>query len=826
MWWRNLGRFALHFRRGVVALSLIPAVAALSASKEPAPSVRMFEGNFASTKTYADPFNDVDVDVIFSNGGETWRVPAFWHGGSTWTVRFAPPQPGDYTYHLESTDTANPDLNGHDSRVTVRPYTGTNPLLKRGTPRVSANKRYFEYADGTPFYWLGDTWWTGLSDRIPWEGFQKLTADRKEKGFTVVQIVAGMIPNNEEEAPVDEGYRNEGGAVYDPAFKQINPKYFDFADRRIVNLVDAGIAPAIVGAWHQAMRQMGLAKMKKHWRYIIARYAAYPVFWIVGGEVYDPSLEEAERVPPTKTVPIDELRVPGWSDVARYIRTIDPMHHPVTVHELPPPYRPPLNDDSLTDFDLFQPSHMGWPSIAVEIALLDYTRSRTWIQKPEVVGEIGYEGIGATHLEDFQRVAFWLGMLNGAAGFTYGSNPVFEAYSADKPFQRYKYTFYTWEDGINLPGGNQDSLAANLLRQFSWWEFEPHPEWVSPRGTTLLKPRNKGDDLNIGNFLDGFFAASFPQPLNMDYPAGEWKAEGGNFFLPYAAGIPGKVRFVYVPCFALACSFASSTAPTILGLETGVKYRAFYWDPTLGVKIDLGDVQRPAPGAIIETSKIENGDESRWTLMGAKPRMGSGEMSANGNSLAIAGSVKEADLVGSVDGHSDSDAALVLRYHDPENYLAAMYSRKDQSVFLFERKDGFDGSPLGRTPAPGLGRDFHLKAEARGKWAEVSISDGTHSYTSSIIAVNDATAGGAGLRHDDDGGEQRFTKFELQKSPALPPDGPIDRKLYDAQGKYRGEAKGLGWDELWVEKIILLDSYRPPKLPIPQDWVLVLKGEN
>jgi hypothetical protein len=56
----------------------------------------------------------------------------------------------------------------------------------------------------------------------------------------------------------------------------------------------------------------------------------------------------------------------------------------------------------------------------------------------------------------------------------------------------------------------------------------------------------------------------------------------------------------------------------------------------------------------------------------------------------------------------------------------------------------------------------------------------------------------------------------------VPADGPIDRKIYDAQGKYRGELKGRGWDDLWAEKIILLDSYRPPALPIPQDWVLIL----
>ena len=30
----------------------------------------------------------------------------------------------------------------------------------------------------------------------------------------------------------------------------MNPKYFDFADRRIKHLVDEGMVPAIVGGWH------------------------------------------------------------------------------------------------------------------------------------------------------------------------------------------------------------------------------------------------------------------------------------------------------------------------------------------------------------------------------------------------------------------------------------------------------------------------------------------------------------------------------------------------------------------------------------------------
>lgn len=57
-------------------------------------------------------------------------------------------------------------------------------------------------------------------------------------------------------------------------------------------------------------------------------------------------------------------------------------------------------------------------------------------------------------------------------------------------------------------------------------------------------------------------------------------------------------------------------------------------------------------------------------------------------------------------------------------------------------------------------------------------------------------------------------------------DDHLERKLYDARGGYRGELRGPGWDDFGKDKIILLDAYRPEKLPIPQDWVLVLEARK
>ena len=206
-----------------------------------------FEASFRSAKAYTNAFLDVEVNVVFSQGDQQWTVPAFWAGGNKWTVRFAPPAPGEYRYRITCTDPANADLNGKEQVLHVKACQGDNPLLKHGFVQIAAEQRHFAYADGTPFLWLGDTWWKCLCQRMTWEGFQELTADRKAKGFNVVQIVCGPYPD---EAVFQASWENEGGKPYlTRDFSAVNPKYFDCADRRIKHLVDSGIVPAIVGGW-------------------------------------------------------------------------------------------------------------------------------------------------------------------------------------------------------------------------------------------------------------------------------------------------------------------------------------------------------------------------------------------------------------------------------------------------------------------------------------------------------------------------------------------------------------------------------------------------
>jgi len=97
----------------------------------------------------------------------------------------------------------------------------------------------------------------------------------------VIQIIAGLYPDM---PAFDRRGANEAGYPWGADYARINPKYFDMADLRIQELVNRGLVPCIVGRWGYFLGFMGLAKIKQHWRNIVARWGAYPVIWCLAGE--------------------------------------------------------------------------------------------------------------------------------------------------------------------------------------------------------------------------------------------------------------------------------------------------------------------------------------------------------------------------------------------------------------------------------------------------------------------------------------------------------------------------------------------------------------
>src|SRR5678815_2392146 len=54
--------------------------------------------------------------------------------------------------------------------------------------KVSENRRYLQYEDGRPFFYLGDTAWE-LFHRLNREEATQYLTNRAQKGFTVIQAV-------------------------------------------------------------------------------------------------------------------------------------------------------------------------------------------------------------------------------------------------------------------------------------------------------------------------------------------------------------------------------------------------------------------------------------------------------------------------------------------------------------------------------------------------------------------------------------------------------------------------------------------------------------
>ncbi|HSI24386.1 MAG TPA: DUF5060 domain-containing protein, partial [Methylotenera sp.] len=99
-----------------------------------------------SSKQYKDPFNEIEINAIFTEpSGRIVRIPAFWAGNSTWRLRYASAVIGLHQFTTECSDVTNADLHQTSGEVTISAYVGNNPLLRHGPLRVSHDHRHFAH---------------------------------------------------------------------------------------------------------------------------------------------------------------------------------------------------------------------------------------------------------------------------------------------------------------------------------------------------------------------------------------------------------------------------------------------------------------------------------------------------------------------------------------------------------------------------------------------------------------------------------------------------------------------------------------------------------
>jgi hypothetical protein len=310
---------------------------------------QMQEIELRASRAYANPYVDVECWVELTGPGFSKRVYGFWDGGDTFRVRVVATAPGAWRWTSGSNQPADAGLNGHTGSFTAVDWTGPekqqNPN-RRGFLRPTVNGHALQYADGTPFFLLGDTWLGAVTWRLPITGrpadpdyqadagvtFEQAVALRKRQGFNSVSMIAAfptwasdqypatyadrkgvfyrnaweafgvMVPGDKPTAKAmhdERGFRPfemVPGSEGLPDYDRIVPQFFASLDRKMRHLDDQGfvamletIRRDVAPPW-KAYSNFN-ESYARFLQYMVARYGAFNmIFSKVHFDIYLPNL--------------------------------------------------------------------------------------------------------------------------------------------------------------------------------------------------------------------------------------------------------------------------------------------------------------------------------------------------------------------------------------------------------------------------------------------------------------------------------------------------------------------------------------------------------
>jgi len=405
-----------------------------------------------------------------SQGGKgEYRVGGFWDGGRTWRVRFAPPLPGVWTYRSTSAD---PGLNGRIGRFRCASWSGeqkrANPT-RRGFVRVCRTGRrrgrHFEYSDGTPMLYLGDTWWNWTKRAIPFGRFKTLVDDRAAKGFNVGQL---FFPGS--------GWHGDS-SLLDETCTKPDLSHIQHVEKMIRYANARGITVWVHGWWAERnMKDRTSTRNMRRWcRYMVHRLGAYNVIWVVAGEY--------------NKFNYGGLGLEFWKGLGRLIDREDPYGRIIGVHPAPPTWKggaeapqwstaEVLHNEPWLDYNQCQTGHGRWKNELIPLIVRSaYSRKPA---KPIVVTEPWYEFVEGNPRAPDIRFGGWSAILSGAGGHSYGGGHVWRAHVPESPEPKDIWSLERQfkRNTLDYPGAKSLSFMARFLRGIDWWKLEPHPELV------------------------------------------------------------------------------------------------------------------------------------------------------------------------------------------------------------------------------------------------------------------------------------------------------------------------------------------------------------
>ncbi len=434
---------------------------------------KLIELSFQAEEDISDPIHSVDFFLnLTSPEGKEVGVRGFWDGEKAWKVRFQPNQVGAWTYTTSVSGKNIMGLSNQSGKINVSPYIGENPLYSKGKIEVSPSGRYFQHADGTPFFWLGDTNWSG-AHKANSEDWTRYLEVRNEQGFNVVQV---MMTNSLAFTGNADGRQAYVGSDH----IQIDPDFFKPLDQRLQQINDSGMLIAGVLIWSatwnkiathlnpgQALSESEIILLA---RYLMARYAAYHVVWFLGGD-QDYTGDASKR----------------WFSIGRKVFDVYPdalvSMHPSGKRWVGSEFESEdwfkfhsyqsghWTDDESTRWLQTGPPAIGWKSLSA---------------RPVLNAEPGYEdhvviGENRRWTADEVRARLYWSLLNApTAGVTYGGHGVWswETFPAVPQNHGHALVAKPWYKALYLPGATQVKHIREIFSSFEWWTLMPESALV------------------------------------------------------------------------------------------------------------------------------------------------------------------------------------------------------------------------------------------------------------------------------------------------------------------------------------------------------------
>ena len=450
-----------------------------------------WERSFGATKGTG---SETEVAVaLTSPTGRKLTVAGFWDGDNTWKVRFMPDELGEWHYRSSSNPLVD-GLNGKYGEFTCQHDSDTTRFFQHGAVQIAPGERFFQHADGTPFFWLGDTVWYGaiLSAKPDWDAY---LADRANKRFSVIHF--NVIAPRNGVAADEHGEVSFSGAqslestsrfsrlatkvlkligLYRVSPLRMNPRFYQRLDKRIDAVNSHGVLAAIVLTWGLRPQDSGNAlpegEVVRLVRYLTSRYGDHHVVWVLTGDnAYEG--ESGER----------------WKRIGRSAFA-NGHHAPVTTHPIGMswPWQH-FKDEKWMDFIVYQSGHgndandLRWIYSGPPHQYWQDWPPRPFINlEPPYEGHLGYQSRKPHTDYDTRRAIYWSLLNAPTAGVTYGAHGVWSWHTAvGQPPTDHPDTGIakTWREALSFPGSTQMKHLADLFTSIAWWTLRPDDNLVA-----------------------------------------------------------------------------------------------------------------------------------------------------------------------------------------------------------------------------------------------------------------------------------------------------------------------------------------------------------